>query len=153
MHEDVEIVMGIIRAVEERDRETLLALCHDDVEFHDAESLPYGGVMRGKERIESRPEETWIGTWGPLQPTAAERRMDPRIVSAEAGEVVVAYHLRAVSPGGERIDHPVLALYEVRDARFARAQMFHYDTVALAGFLERAGITRGRTDEEACQCR
>jgi hypothetical protein len=43
-----------------------------------------------------------------------------------------------VSPTGERLDHPVLALYEVRDARFARAQMSHYDTVALAGFLERA---------------
>jgi ketosteroid isomerase-like protein len=141
MDEDVEVVRSVFRAVEERDREALLALYHDDVEFHDAGSLPYGGVFRGKdeasERLESRPE-TWIGTWGPLQPSAADRRMDPRIVSSHGGEVVVAYRLRAVSPTGERLFHPVVGLYEVRDGKLARAQMFHYDTAALAGFLERA---------------
>jgi ketosteroid isomerase-like protein len=142
MEEDVEVVLGIFRAVEERDPDALLALYHEDVEFHDALSLPYGGVLRGKEeareRLELRPEETWIGTWGPLQPTEAERRMDPRVVASNNGEVVVAYHLRAVSPSGERLDHPVVALYEVRDGKFARAQMFHYDTAALTRFLERA---------------
>lgn len=142
MDENVAVVLGIFRAVEERDREALLALYHDEIEFHDAESLPYGGVFRGKrqarERLESRTEETWLGTWGPLQPSPAERRMDPRIVSSNDGEVVVAYHLRAVSATGERIDHPVVALYQVRDGKFARAQMFHFDTLALAGFLDRA---------------
>ena len=33
---------------------------------------------------------------------------------------------------------PVLGLYEVRDGRFARAEMFHFDTAAIVGFLERA---------------
>ena len=48
MDEDVEVVLAVLRAVEERDREALLALLHEDVEFHDAGSLPYGGVARGK---------------------------------------------------------------------------------------------------------
>ena len=39
---------------------------------------------------------------------------------------------------GERLDAPVLGLYEVRDGRFARAEMFHFDTAAIVGFLERA---------------
>jgi hypothetical protein len=40
--------------VQERDREALLALYHDEIEFHDAESLPYGGVFRGKRQARER---------------------------------------------------------------------------------------------------
>jgi ketosteroid isomerase-like protein len=141
MDEEVEVVLAALRAVEERDREALLALLHEDVEFHDAGSLPYGGAVRGEDDVgdESRPAgTTWLGTWGPLQPTPAERRMEPRIVASNGGEVVVEYRHRAVSPAGERVDLPVLALYEVRDGKLARAQMFHFDTAALTGFLERA---------------
>lgn len=148
MDQDGQVVLSVFLAIEERDQEALLALLHEDVELHDPESLPYGGVLRGKdelrERLESRPEETWLGTWGPLQPTPAERRMSPRIVSSNDGEVVVAYHVRAISRTGERMDCPTVALYEVRDGKFARARMFHYDTAALAGFLERANPTPGR---------
>ena len=60
------------------------------------------------------------------------------MVASNGGEVVVEYRHRAASPVGERIDLPVLALYEVRDGKLARAQMFHYDTAALTGFLSRA---------------
>jgi hypothetical protein len=36
------------------------------------------------------------------------------------------------------LDAPVFALYQVRDGKFARAQMFHYDTAAIVAFLKRA---------------
>jgi ketosteroid isomerase-like protein len=64
--------------------------------------------------------------------------MDPRVVAATEREVVVLYRQRAVGAGGERLDSPVLGLYEVRDGKLVRAQMFHYDTAALVGFLARA---------------
>ena len=64
--------------------------------------------------------------------------MDARVVAADDDEVVVLYRQRAVAPDGERLDAPVLGLYEVRDGRFARAEMFHFDTAAIVGFLERA---------------
>jgi ketosteroid isomerase-like protein len=142
MDTNAEVVLRTIRAVEQRDRETLFALYHPDVEFHDAVSLPYGGVARGRERLreqlETAPEQTWLGTWGPLQPEEADRRMDPRVVAENGDQVVVTYTQRAVSPAGERFEAPVMALYEVRDGKFARAQMFHYDTAAIVEFLERA---------------
>jgi uncharacterized protein len=145
------IVLGVFRAVEERDRDSLLALSHDDVEFVEAESLPYGGASRGKEQlreqIESPSEATWMGTWGPLQPTPAERRMDPRVVASNGGEVTVVYRQRALSTSGERLDAPVLGLYEVRDGKFARAQMFHFDTAAIVAFLRRAGSAAGQESE------
>jgi uncharacterized protein len=136
------VVLDAFRAVEERDREGLFALYHPQVEFVEAPSLPYGGTFRGREEIrnqlERAPGETWLGTWGPLQPTGAERSMDPRPIAANENEVVVLYHQRALAPDGEHFDAPVLGLYQVRDGKFARAQMFHFDTAAVVDFLARA---------------
>jgi len=140
--DNAELILDLIKAVEERDAERLFASYHDDVEFHDASSLPYGGSYRGKAEILARfqedPEDTWLGTWGPLQPTESERRMDARIIAVAGDEVVALYHQRAVSPEGERFENPCIGLYQVRDGKLARAQMFHYDTAAILAFLERA---------------
>jgi uncharacterized protein len=130
------VVLQAFRAVESRDRERLLRLYHPEVEFHDAPSLPYGGTLRGKEEVAQ--DDGWLETWGPLQPTEAERSMSPRVVAATDREVVVLYRQRALDRAGVRFDAPVLGLYEVRDGRFARAQMFHYDTAAVLDFLTRA---------------
>jgi ketosteroid isomerase-like protein len=119
MQSNEDVVLAVIRAVEERDADALFELFHDDVELRDAPSLPYTNTARGKtamrEQLETAPEETWLGTWGPLQPTEAERRMDPRVVGTRGDEVAVLYTTRTV-----------------------RAQMFHYDTAGILAFLERA---------------
>jgi ketosteroid isomerase-like protein len=150
MQSNEEVVLGVIGAVEQRDADALFELYHEDVELHDAPSLPYGYPARGKrqlrEQLETAPEETWLGTWGPLQPTERERRMDPRVVASNGDEVVVQYTTRALAPTGERFESPVLARYDVRDGKVARAQMFHYDTAGILAFLERAGQTgQGKT--------
>lgn len=146
MGSDAEVALGVIRAVQERDAERLSELVHDDIQLHDALSLPYGGITEGKASIQEqaeRPSETtWLGTWGPVQPTDAERRMDPRVIAENDGEVVVLYHQRALAPDGERFDSPVIGMYDVREAKLARAQMFHYDTAAINAFLERAREAR-----------
>ncbi|HZC14790.1 MAG TPA: nuclear transport factor 2 family protein [Thermoleophilaceae bacterium] len=146
MQKNADVVLAVFRAVEERNRDALLALHHDDVELHDAGSLPYGGTIRGEDTLrallETAPDRTWLGTWGPLQPTDVERRMNPRIVATAGDEVTVVYTQRAVSPLGERFEWPVVGLYEVRDGKLARAQMFHYDTAAIMAFLERSGSQR-----------
>ncbi len=142
MQRNAEVVLAAIRAVEARDVEALFDLYHDDVEFHEAPSLPYARTAHGKEgireQLERAPGATWLGTWGPLQPTEAERRMDPRVIATDGEEVVVEYTTRALAPDGERFESQVLGLYEVRDGKFARAQMFHYDTAAILAFLDRA---------------
>jgi ketosteroid isomerase-like protein len=142
LSDDVEVVLCAFRAVEQRDHEALLALYHPEVEFHDAPSLPYGGVHRGKhdlrDRMQAAAEATYIDTWGSLQPTETERRMDPQILGASGDGVVVRSRQRALAPSGERFDAPVLGVYGVRDGLFARAQMFHFDTVAAIEFVRRA---------------
>jgi hypothetical protein len=64
--------------------------------------------------------------------------MSPRVVASNGEDVVVEYRQRGVTPGGERFDAPVLAAYKVRDRQLVRAQMFHYDTVAVVNFLRAA---------------
>ena len=129
--ENVEGLLEIFAAIERRDPQRVLELCCPDVEFHWPPSLPYGGVSRGLGG--DRP--TWSATWVPLQPTEAERLMDPRVVAATEEEVVVCWEQRGLSPAGDRFDGPVLGLYRMREGKLARAQMFHFDTVALASFL------------------
>jgi hypothetical protein len=82
-----DVVLQAFRAVEGRDHAALVALYHPAVEPHEAPSLPYGGMSRGKERVAA--DLGWLETWGPLQPTAAETSMDPRLISAAGEEVVV----------------------------------------------------------------
>lgn len=83
---------------------------------------------------------TWEETWDPLQPTAADRDMSPRVVAAnENGEVVVLWRQRGVRDDGLRIECPVLGLYRVEDGRLVRGQMFYFDTVAVRDFLRGAG--------------
>jgi uncharacterized protein len=132
--DNAEVMLEIFAAIERRDPQRMLELCHPDVEFHWPASLPYGGTSRGL--AGERP--TWIGTWLPLQPTEAERRMDPRVVATSEEEVVVLWRQWGLSPAGNRFDAPVLALYELRDGKLARAQMFYFDTAALLRFLAKA---------------
>jgi ketosteroid isomerase-like protein len=126
--ESVAIVLEAFRAVEERDEDRLLELYHPELQLHWTPSLPFGRS--------SQP--SWSDVWDPLQPTKAERRMDPRVVAASEREVVVLWHQRGVGPGGERFEGEVLGLYEVRDGKFARAQMFYFDAVAVQRFLASA---------------
>jgi len=128
---NIEIMLKIFSAIEQRDAQRALELFHPDVEFHWPPSLPYGGTSRGLKL--SRP--TWVETWDPLQPTEAERRMDPRVVAAGEEEVVVLWRQRGVSPAGDRIDTPVLGLYQLREGKLVRAQMFYFDTAATLSFL------------------
>jgi uncharacterized protein len=136
----IDVVLQSFRAVERRDRQGLSELEHPDVEFHWPPSLPYGGIARGIEggSRSRNAEGLWTRTWDPLQPTEAERRMDPRVVAANDDEVVVLWHQRATDAAGNRLDEPVLGLYQVREGKLARAQMFYFDPIAVGEYLTRA---------------
>jgi ketosteroid isomerase-like protein len=135
---NVQVMLEIFRALEQRDPnrrnvdEQEEALYQPDVEFHWPAALPYGGTFRGKDAA------IWSATWNPLQPTAADRKMDPRVIGADDHQVVILYHQRGVSPSGERFDGEVIGLYELRDFKLSLAQMFYFDEAALTQFLQRA---------------
>jgi ketosteroid isomerase-like protein len=128
------LLLEIFRAIEARNGGRFAELLDDDFEISWPPSLPYGGTSRGV----NAKHPTWGETWDPLQPTAEERRMDPRVVAANDREVVVLWRQRGMSPSGEKFDGEVLGLYEVGNGKLKRAQMFYFDTDAVVDFLARA---------------
>ena len=114
----------------------MLERCHPEIDFHWPPSSPYGETRRDF----TRGGPAWEEIWGSLQPTDAERRMDARAVAASGEEVVVLRYQRGLSRAGERF-RQVLGLYEVREHKLARGQMFYFDTAALVNFLGRANGT------------
>jgi ketosteroid isomerase-like protein len=138
-HDNAEVILTIFRAVERRDGEAFQALCQPDVALHWPPPLPYGESF-GAGTAETRQGPNWEETWGPLQPTDGERQMDPRVVAADNDEVVVLWRQRGVSPAGERFDGQVLGLYQFRDGKLARAQMFYFDPAGATRFLTQARL-------------
>ena len=55
--------------------------------------------------------------------------------SPPPGRTRDGYHQRGVNQAGQRLDQEVLGWYTVDGGKFARAQMFYFDTATLAAFL------------------
>ena len=140
---DVDVVLAVLDAVERRDLERLDALYHPDVEFRWPPSLPYGGSFSGAEQV-AEMAQRFGAIWIPLQPSPAERAMDPQVIATgDDGRVVVNYVWRGLDRQGRRFETETLGDYQVREGRLARAQMFYFDLAGLAAFLEGSGVMSG----------
>ena len=140
----MDVVLRAIRFVEERDGDALAALYDPEIEFGWPLGLPYGGWHRGAD-VESMSVR-FASLWEPLQPTETERRMDPVVVAASEGTVVIDYQWRAQDGRGRRFSTPTLARYDVRAGRLRRAQMFHFDVPGMLALLREAPTSWGETD-------
>lgn len=134
---NIQTVLNIFRALEEREgndrsMERFLQLSHSDIELCWPPSLPYGGSSHGLQPT----GPSWIDVWDPLQPTPAERRMNARVIAAnDRNEVVVVYRQRGVNSSGEQFETEVVGIYELREEKLARAQMFYFDEAGTNLFL------------------
>jgi ketosteroid isomerase-like protein len=132
----IDVVRRLFDAVERRDLETVLDCYDADVEIVEAASLPYGGTYRGHEGAR-RHAAGFVSIWGPLQ-TPAEHRLDAEFCDGPGDTVVALFRHRAFNPiTDERFDEPELSVYEVRDGKVVRSQMFHADSLSVAGFARR----------------
>jgi len=130
---NIETVRRIMNAVRERNLTVLVDTYASDIEIHDAESLPYGGIYRGHQGMIENGMG-FVRTWDLLQ-TSADR--DPEAVIFGSGDQVVAlWRLKASGKDGQRLDRPAISLFQLRDRKVVRLQMFHYDTAAIGRFLQ-----------------
>jgi ketosteroid isomerase-like protein len=139
----MEVVRRLFAAVEDRDLERVIACYSDDVEIHEADVLPYGGIWRGTEGAAAHAA-AFMGSWAGLQ-GPQEQVLDARIWGDGAGTVWVLFRHRAADPvGGARFDAPEVGIYQIRDERIVRSQMFHADSAAVLEFLLNAGRGEAR---------
>jgi uncharacterized protein len=137
MTDDVDVVRRLFTAVEERDFDGLLSCYSEDVEINEAAVLPWGGVWRGPDGVADHAAE-FMRTWGALQ-GPHESQLEARFFSDGAGTVCAVFRHRGVDPvSGARFDAPEVGVYQVRDGRVAKSQMFHADSAAVVTFLSKA---------------
>jgi ketosteroid isomerase-like protein len=139
---NVRVVLEVFAAIEQRDAARFLAHTHPKVSMCWPPSLPWNDGVPGRPDKDGRHARSWLEVWAPLQPTAAERQMHPEVIAAADDRVVVWWHQRGRSPAGLCFDGQVLSLYEVRQERLARAQMFYYATDAVNSVLADAAGQR-----------
>jgi ketosteroid isomerase-like protein len=132
---NVRMVLEVFAAIEQRDTARFLAHTHPQVSICWPPSLPWNDGLPGRPDKDGHHARSWLEVWAPLQPTAAERQLHPEVIAAADDRVVVRWHQRGRSPAGLCFDGHVLGLYEVREQRLARAQMFYFDPDAVKRFL------------------
>jgi uncharacterized protein len=140
MSEKRQLVERLFEAVEARDAAAVVACYGDDVEIHEAQSLPYGGVYRGRDGGR-RHWEAVTSAWRPFK-HGLTRGLDPTFIEGDSDTVAVRFRARGIDAAGRRFDAPEVGLYTVRDEAIVRSQMFHADTAAVTAFLRRAGASK-----------
>jgi ketosteroid isomerase-like protein len=126
MHADVQLVRGIIDALNRGDVDGMLERMHPDFEWRPLESSPVAGnVYRGHEQVR-RYVDDWLGTFDDLRIELHE--------PTEVGDHVVAVvhgHARGRA-SGLTLDNRFCQAWTVRDGLAARMEEFASRELALA---------------------
>jgi ketosteroid isomerase-like protein len=105
----------------------------DDIEWHEAEGMPYGGVYRG-------PGAVAQGVFAPLMTDIPDFSVTPEEVIASGESVAVVARYRGTgAASGNVLDLPVVHVWQVRDGKATSFRQFA-DT---AKFLEVVPTTAG----------
>ena len=123
MAEDsIDVVRGIYEALGRGDVAAVLGAMADDVEWHEAAGMPYGGVYHGGEAVAEN-------VFGPIMRDVPNFAVVPEefVGSGDTVAVVVRYTGTGRATG-KQLDLPVVHVWNVRDRKIARFRQF-IDTV------------------------
>lgn len=140
---NIAVVRRIFEAVETRSDPkdfaarwaAYVAVYDPNVVIHEGPSLPYGGDYSGDDAV-ARHAQRFGEAWEGLQSTD-DRRLEPHFLT-DGDHVIVLWRQRGTSADGEIFDMPAVSVYQMKDGRVLDSRMFHFDSSAVAGFLERA---------------
>jgi len=129
----VEHIEGMVAALRGGDLDGLLGRLHPDVEVHEAASLPYGGIIRGREAFRDELIMTIMGL--------ATLAIDTvRIGQLDDGRLIVEMDLAFTSRAtGETLQMPVVEIYTIVDGLVGRIDVYYKDTKRLVEFLGTGG--------------
>lgn len=118
----IEFIKGIYGAFGRGDVAAVLDAFADDVEWHEAEGMPYGGVYRSGAAVLQN-------VFGPISEDVEGFAVTPEefIGSGDTVAVVVRY-TGTGKVTGNTLNEPVVHVWELRDGKLARFRQF-IDTV------------------------
>jgi ketosteroid isomerase-like protein len=123
--QSVEFLRGLYAAFGRGDVPAVLAGWADDIEWHEAEGMPYGGVYRGGEAVVQN-------VFGPITTDVEGFAVTPEefVGSGDTVAVVVRYTGTGKTTG-KALDVPVVHVWDLRDGKITRFRQF-IDTVRFA---------------------
>jgi uncharacterized protein len=132
--QSVEFVKGVYGAFARGDVPAVLGAFADDIEWYEAEGMPYGGLHHGPEAVAQK-------VFGPITEDVEGFAVVPQefMGSGETVAVVVRYQGTGKATR-TALDLPVVHVWDVRDGKIARFRQF-IDTVKFAEVVPAAVAT------------
>lgn len=116
--QSVHTITEVYEAFARGDVAAVLGAMTKDIEWHEAEGMPYGGVHRGGQAIVQN-------VLGPITADVVDFAVTPERLIAEQGTVVAVTRYTGVGKEtGEALDLPVVHIWEVRDGKIAGFRQF-----------------------------
>ena len=123
--QNVEFVKGVYGAFERGDVPAVLGAFADDIEWVEAEGMPYGGVYRGGEAVAQN-------VFGPITEDVDGFALATGEYIASGGSVAAVVRYTGTGKvSGKPLDVPAVHVWDVRDGKLARFRQF-IDTVEYA---------------------
>jgi len=123
--EDIEFVRGTYGAFARGDIPTVLAAFSEDVEWFEAEGMPYGGLYRSGEAVLQN-------VFGPIAADLDGFAVTPEeYIGSGATVVAVVRYTGTGKTTGKALDLPAVHIWDIRDGKLARFRQF-IDTVKFA---------------------
>jgi ketosteroid isomerase-like protein len=124
---NLEIVRRSYAAFERGDLDAVLADFDPEIEWHQAQGLPHGGLYHGRDEVRRNVFEPLDAEWW------SEFSALPDEILDAGDELVVLGRYRGTAKGtGKRLDVPFVHVWTLRDERATRFRQF-LDT---AGWIE-----------------
>jgi len=134
--QNVEFVKSIYGAFAQGDVPTVLGSFAEDIEWFEAEGLPYGGLYRG-------PEAVAQNVFGPITEDVEGFAVTPEeLIGSGATVVAVVRYTGTGKATGKALNVPAVHVWEISDGKLARLRQF-VDTVKFTEVVPASVATAG----------
>jgi ketosteroid isomerase-like protein len=134
--QSVEVVKRAYAAFAEGDVPAVLGVFADDIEWHEAEGMPYGGVYRGGEAVLQN-------VFGPISQDVEGFAVTPKEFMAAGDTVAVVVSYTGTGKAtGKPLDLPIVHVWDIQDGKAVRFRQFA-DTVKFADVVPAADSVVG----------
>jgi ketosteroid isomerase-like protein len=123
--QSIEFVRGVYGAFARGDVPAVLGAFADDIEWYEAEGMPYGGLHRGGGAVAQK-------VFGPItNDVDGFALVTEELIGSGTTVVAVVRYTGTGKATGKALDLPAVHIWDIRDGKLARFRQF-IDTVKFA---------------------